>query len=86
MTAPPASRTFHSWASLLYHALAAPTVVSDPAGGPLGGFLTIEEIETVENYVYATRAASLDALHAATNDLPVAIATGRRVSCAASSK
>jgi hypothetical protein len=61
--------------SLLYHALAAPTVVSDPAGRPLGGFPTIEEIETVENYIYATRAATLGALHAATNGLPVAIAT-----------
>jgi hypothetical protein len=37
--------------SLLYHALAAQTVVSDPAGRPLGGFPTIEEIETVENYI-----------------------------------
>jgi hypothetical protein len=61
--------------SLLYHALAAPTVVSDPAGRPLGGFPTIEEIDTVENYIYATRAAALDALHAAANGLPVAIAT-----------
>jgi hypothetical protein len=61
--------------SLLCHALAAPTVVLDPAGRPLGGFPTIEEIETVENYIYAARAATLDALHTATNGLPVAIAT-----------
>ncbi len=61
--------------SLLYHALAAPTVVSDPAGRKLGGFPTIEEINTVENYIYATRAATLDALRAATNGLPAAIAT-----------
>jgi hypothetical protein len=61
--------------SLLYHALAAPTVVSGPAGRPLGGFPTIEEIETVENYIYAARAVTLDALHAAANGLPVAIAT-----------
>jgi hypothetical protein len=61
--------------SLLYHALAAPTVVSDPAGRPLGGFPTIEEIETVENYIYATRAATLDALRAAANGLLVATAT-----------
>jgi hypothetical protein len=62
--------------SLLYHALAAPTVVSDPDGRPLGGFPTIAEIETVENYIYATRTATLDALHAANNDgLLVAIAT-----------
>ena len=51
--------------SLLYHALAAPTVVSDPAGRKLGGFPTVEEIDTVENYIYATRAATLDELHAA---------------------
>lgn len=51
--------------SLLYHALAAPTVVSNPAGRPLGGFPTIEEIETVENYIYAARAATLNALRAA---------------------
>lgn len=61
--------------SLFYHALAAPTVVSDPAGRPLGGFPTIGEIETVENYVYATRGVTLDALHAAANGMPVAIAT-----------
>src|SRR3954452_19662803 len=61
--------------SLLYHALAAPTVVSDPAGRPLGGFPTLKEIETVENYIYATRAATLNTLHATTNGLPVAIAT-----------
>ena len=61
--------------SLLYHALAAPTVVSDPAGRPLGGFPRIEEIETVENYIYASRAATLEAVHAATNGLPVAIVT-----------
>ena len=61
--------------SLLYHALAAPTVVLDPSGSLLGGFPTIEEIETVENYIYATRAATLCALRAAANGLPVAIAT-----------
>ena len=59
--------------SLLYHALAAPTVVSDPEGRPLGDFPTVAEIETVENYVYSARAATLDALHAATHGLPVAI-------------
>jgi hypothetical protein len=60
---------------LLYHTLAAPTVVSDPAGRPPDGFPTIEEIETVENYIYASRAGTLDALHAVTNGLPIAIAT-----------
>jgi hypothetical protein len=61
--------------SLLYHALAAPTVVSDPAGRSLGGFATIEEIETVENYIYAARAATLNALGATANGLPIGIAT-----------
>jgi hypothetical protein len=55
--------------SLLYHAFAAPTVVSDPAGHMLGGFPTIAEIDIIENYIYAARAATLDALHAASNGL-----------------
>ncbi len=38
--------------SLLYHALASPTVVADHRGNRLEGFPTLAEIETVENYVY----------------------------------
>ena len=55
--------------SLLYHAFATPTVVSDPTGHMLGGFPTVAEIDIVENYIYTARAATLDALHAANNGL-----------------
>ena len=61
--------------SLLYHALAALTVVSAPTGDTLGGFPTVAEIETVENYVYAARSATLDALQAAADGFPVAVVT-----------
>jgi hypothetical protein len=60
--------------SLLYHAFAAPTVVSDPAGHMLSGFPTVAEIDVIENYIYAARVATLDALHSATSGL-LAIAT-----------
>ena len=59
--------------SLLYHALAAPTVVSDSSGRPLGGFATMAEIETVENYIYAARAATLPDLAQAAQGRPLAI-------------
>lgn len=52
--------------SLLYHALAAPTVVANRQGVKLRGFPTLAEIETVENYIYASRKASLDDLRAGT--------------------
>jgi hypothetical protein len=48
--------------SLLYHALAAPTVVANRQGKKLAEFPTLAEIETIENYVYATRKATLDEL------------------------
>ncbi len=40
--------------SILFHALANPHVVRDPSGNLLGGFPTLAEIETVENFVFAT--------------------------------
>lgn len=46
--------------SLLYHALASPTVVADRNGKALGGFPTLAEIEAVENYVYGVSPPSLD--------------------------
>ena len=49
----------HPDQSLLYHALAAPSVVAGRNGAKLGGFPTLEEIETVENYIYASRKATL---------------------------
>jgi hypothetical protein len=39
--------------SMLYHALAAPSVVATRDGTKLGGFPTLAEIETVENYMLA---------------------------------
>ena len=38
--------------SLLYHALASPLVVTDHQGVRLGGFPTLAELESVENYVF----------------------------------
>lgn len=45
--------------SLLYHALAAPSVIYRRNGQVLGAFPTLAEIETVENYIYASRKQSL---------------------------
>lgn len=45
--------------SLLYHALAAATVVATRDGQELRGFPTLAEIETVENFIYASRKATL---------------------------
>ena len=41
----------HPDLSLLYHALAAPSVVATRKGTKLAGFPTLEEIETIENYI-----------------------------------
>ncbi len=46
--------------SLLYHALASPTVVADRTSTELRGFPTLAEIEAVENYVYGVSPPSLD--------------------------
>ncbi len=48
--------------SLFYHALAAPSVVAMRNGKQLAGFPTLAEIEAVENYIYASRKATLDEL------------------------
>jgi hypothetical protein len=45
--------------SLLYHALAAPDVLTDPDGLPLVDFPTPAEIEAVENYVFAAARRTL---------------------------
>lgn len=50
--------------SLLYHALAAPSVLTGRNGAPLSAFPTPAEIDTLENYIYATRQVSLSALRA----------------------
>jgi hypothetical protein len=61
--------------SLLYHALAAPSVVAGHNGVPLKAFPTLAEIDAVENYIYATRQISLDALRAEFGKWPVAVVT-----------
>ena len=61
--------------SLLYHALAAPSVVATRNGTKLRGFPTLAEIETVENYIYASRKATLDELRkgVAADDLSIVV-------------
>jgi hypothetical protein len=61
--------------SLLYHALAAPSVVSDRNGAPLKAFATLAEIDAVESYVYAARRVSLNDLRGDIGKQPVAIVT-----------
>jgi len=41
--------------SLLFHALASPNVVFDIKGDELSAFPTLSQIETIENYIYATK-------------------------------
>jgi hypothetical protein len=50
--------------SLLYHALAAPSVLTGRNGAPLSAFATLAELDAVESYIYAARQISLDALRA----------------------
>ena len=60
--------------SLLFHALASPSVTEDGEGNDLSAFPTLGELETVENYVYAAKRASLADLHALADGSPLAIA------------
>jgi hypothetical protein len=48
--------------SLLYHALASPSVVTGAGDQPLGAFPTLAEIEAVENYVFGVEPPSVDDL------------------------
>jgi hypothetical protein len=48
--------------SLLYHAVASPTVVADRAGVELGGFPTMAEIEAVEDFVYGVVPPTIEGL------------------------
>jgi hypothetical protein len=59
--------------SLIYHALASPTVVRLRDGGELAGFPTLSEIDAVENYVYGVQAPSLDELRQRAGSNPLAI-------------
>ncbi len=45
--------------SLLYHALASPSVLQNGEGGALTVFPTLQQLETVENYLYALAKKSL---------------------------
>jgi hypothetical protein len=48
--------------SLLYHALASPNVLNDPAGMRLGYFPALADLEAVENYVFGVAPPSIDEL------------------------
>lgn len=61
-------------ASLLYHALASPDVVSDARGRPLAVFPTLAEIESVENFVYGALPPTLAAIRRRAGTSPLAIA------------
>lgn len=61
--------------SLLYHALAAPSVVTGHHGVPLKVFPTLAEIDAVENYISASRGISLATLRAQTGNWPIAVVT-----------
>jgi hypothetical protein len=59
----------HPDRSLLYHALASPTV----AGTALRGFPTLAEIEAVENYVYGSEPPTPDELKRRANGRPLGL-------------
>jgi hypothetical protein len=48
--------------SLLYHALANPLVLADDQGEPLRGFPSLRELETIENFVFASKQMSFKSL------------------------
>jgi hypothetical protein len=58
--------------SLLYHALASPGVGSGPRRR-LQAFPTLAELETVENYIFAARHATLESLARLAGSAPMAI-------------
>lgn len=60
--------------SLIYHALASPTVVRLRGGNELGGFPTLSEIDDLENYVYGVEPPSLDELRGRADGNPLGIA------------
>lgn len=59
--------------SLLYHALASPTVVATRSGAVLEGFPTLAEIEAVENYVYGVDPPTMQALRQRAGGRPLGI-------------
>jgi hypothetical protein len=63
----------HPARSLLYHALASPNVLTGVDGSDLKGFPTLQELDTVENYVYGVRPPSIEELRARAANAPLAI-------------
>ncbi|MFL9907313.1 hypothetical protein [Paraburkholderia sp. RL17-337-BIB-A] len=61
--------------SLLYHAFAAPSVVTGRDGAPLSAYPTLAEIDTLENYIFAARRVSLSELRAECGAWPIAVST-----------
>jgi hypothetical protein len=59
--------------SLLYHALASPTVVADRLGKELDSFPSLVEIEAVENYVYGAAPPTLEQLRKRASGRPLGI-------------
>lgn len=59
--------------SLLYHALASPSVFTGRSGAILSLFPTPAELEAVENYVYGAVPPALDAIQAQANGAPLAV-------------
>jgi hypothetical protein len=60
--------------SLLYHALASPSVVRDEAGKLLQGFATMPEIETVENFIFGMQPPTLAAIKQSVGNAKLAVA------------
>ncbi|WP_223827855.1 hypothetical protein [Bacillus atrophaeus] len=63
----------HPARSLLYHALASPSVIIDGNGLELTSFPTLAEIETVENYVFGIEPPSLLEISSRGNGADLAI-------------
>lgn len=59
--------------SLLYHALASPSVVRDGKGKTLSKFPTLAELDTLENYIFSLRAFSKAELKAHSPKLEVVV-------------
>jgi hypothetical protein len=60
--------------SLLYHALASPGVLRDETGKLLGGFPTMPEIETVENFIFGVRPPTLASIKQSVGNVKLAVA------------
>ncbi|MFM0335990.1 hypothetical protein [Paraburkholderia fungorum] len=61
--------------SLLYHALAAPSVVVGRDSAALAAYPTLADIDTLENYIFAARRVSLNELRAECGAWPIAVST-----------